>query len=201
MQMKKKGAVLLLLLAAVLVAPQIDAGQAFVKHQNLAEMCDEAAMIYRGKVLDIRESTKEMAGGELPVVTYRLEVSESFVGEFVEKGDKRYAEFTVAGSFKPTIRQVGDYAQLNVLPDPPALRIGEEYLLLTNAPNEHGLSNTIGMAQGCFHINGVGKAETVMNGAGNRGLFHGMPEAGLDAAEGGLSYAEISQIIRDGLAR
>lgn len=201
MQMKKTGAVLLLFVAAAIVAPQLDAGQAFVKHQNLAEMCDEAAMIYRGKVLDIRSDTKELAGGELPVVTYRVEVTESFKGDFVAKGDKRYAEFTVAGSFKPVLKRVGDYAQLNVLPDPPALRIGEEYLLLTNAPNEHGLSNTIGMAQGCFHVNGVGKAETVMNGAGNRGLFHGMPQQGLEAAEGGLSYAEISQIIRDGLAQ
>lgn len=200
MQMKKSGAMLLLFLAALLVAPRIDAGQTFVKHQNLAEMCGEAANIYRGKVLDVSTGTMAIAGGELPVVNFKLEVTESFKGEFVEKGDKRYAEFTVAGSFKSVLRTVGDYAQLNVLPDPPALRVGEEYLLLTNAPNEHGLSNTIGLAQGCFHISGVGKAEAVMNGAGNRGLFNGMPEQGL-AAQGSLSYAEIAQIIRDDVAQ
>ena len=137
MQMKKSGAVLLLL-AAFFVAPQIDAAQTFVKHQNLAEMCNEAAMIYRGRVLDISTGTKEIAGGEIPVVSYKLEVSESFKGDFVQKGDKRYAEITVAGSFKQVLKQVGDYAQLNMLPAPPAMREGEEYLLLTNAPNEYG---------------------------------------------------------------
>lgn len=200
MKMKKSGAALLLFLAALLIAPQINAGQTFVKHQNLAEMCDEAANIYRGKVLDVSSGTMELAGGELPIVTYKLEVGETFKGEFVEKGDKRYAEFTVAGSFKPVLRTVGDYAQLNTLPDPPALRVGEEYLLLTNRPNEHGLSNTIGLAQGCFHINGIGKAETVMNGANNAGLFRGMSQEGL-ASAGALSYAEIAQIIRDGIAQ
>jgi len=173
MQMKKSGAVLLLLLAAALVAPQIDAGQAFVKQQNLAEMCDEAANIYRGKVLDISTGSMEIAGGEIPTVTYKLEVSESFKGEYTRKGDKYYAEFTVAGSFKPVLARSGDLARLNTLPDPPALRVGEQYLLLTNAANQHGLSNTIGLAQGCFHINGVGKTETVMNGANNAGLFRG----------------------------
>jgi hypothetical protein len=200
MKLKKPGAVLLLLVAALLIAPQINAGQTFVKHQNLAEMCDEAASIYRGKVLDIESGTMEIAGGELPTVTYKLEVGDTFKGEYVEKGGKRYAEFTVAGSFKPIMRTVGDYAQLNMLPSPPALRVGEEYLLLTNAPNEHGLSNTIGLAQGCFHISGSAKGEVVMNGANNAGLFRGMSQEGL-AAAGALSYAEIAQIIRDGVAQ
>lgn len=200
MKMKKFGALGLLFVAALLIAPQVEAGQAFVKHQSLAEMCDEAANIYRGKVLDVSSGSMELAGGEVPTVTYKLEVSESFKGEYVRKGDKRYTEFTVVGSFKSVLRTVGDYAQLNTLPAPPALRVGEEYLLLTNAPNAHGLSNTIGLSQGCFHINGVGKAETVMNGANNAGLFRGMPQEGL-AAAGALSYAEIAQIIRDGAAQ
>jgi len=187
-------------LAAVVCVPSLISAATLVRHQNLAEMCDEAAMIYRGKVLDISTGSMALAGGELPVVNFKLEVSESFKGEFVQKGERRYAEFTVAGSFKPVLNQVGDYARLNTLPAPPALRVGEEYLLLTNAPNEHGLSNTIGMAQGCFHISGIGKAEVVRNGADNAGLFKGMPEQGL-ASQGALSYAEIAQIIRDDVAQ
>lgn len=197
MQSKKLGAALLLFVAAVLVAPQVDAAQTFVKHQNLQEMCDEAANIYRGKVLAINAGTMELGGGELPTVTYKLEVTESFKGSYTQKGERYFTEFTVAGSFKPIVRTVGDMAQLNMLPDPPALRVGEEYLLMTNAANQFGLSNTIGLAQGAFHIRGGAKGETVMNGASNVGLFNGMPQQGL-AAAGALSYAEIAQIIRDG---
>jgi hypothetical protein len=141
-----------------------------------------------------------MPGGELPTVTFKFEVTETFKGDFLHKGDQGYAEFTVPGSFKPLVRRVGEYEGRLVLPDPPALRVGEEYLVLTNASNEYGLSNTIGLGQGWFHISLQGRAEVVVNGASNSGLFRGMPEEGLEA-QGAVTYAEIAQIIRDELGQ
>ena len=185
----------LLLIAALIAGSQVDAGQAFVRHQNLSEMCDEAALIYRGKVVDISHGTVSMAGGELPTVTFKFEVTETFKGEFFRKEELFYAEFTVPGSFKPIVRRVGDYEGRLVLPDPPALTVGEEYLVLTNAANQYGLSNTIGLGQGWFHISSQNKTEVVVNGANNLGLFHGMPDEGLEA-QGPVSYSDIARIIR-----
>ena len=100
MRMMKLCSLLLALAVLALASPvQMQAATAYVKHQNLAEMCDEAAMIYRGKVLSITTGTVQIGSGELPTLTFKLEVTESFKGEFVQKGDKYYAELTVPGSF------------------------------------------------------------------------------------------------------
>ena len=196
MRTMKLCCLLLALAVLALTSPaQLNAATAYVKHQNLAEMTDEATMIYRGKVVSITGGTVAMAGGELPTVTFMIEVTESLRGKFIEKGGKRYAELTVPGAFHPVVRKVGEFQQRLVLPDPPGLRVGQEYLLLTNSPNKHGLSNTIGMAQGCFHIRGAGKTETVVNGANNAGLFHGMDAQHLAAAATELSYADLVQRI------
>ena len=190
MRTMKLCCLLLALAVLALTSPaQVHAATAYVKHQNLAEMTDEATMIYRGKVVSITGGTVAMAGGELPTVTFMIEVTESLRGEFIEKGGKRYAELTVPGAFHPVVRKVGEFQQRLVLPEPPGLRVGEEYLLLTNSPNEHGLSNTIGWAQGGVHISGAGKAEIVVNGANNAGLFQGMDAQHLAAAATELSYA------------
>jgi hypothetical protein len=45
---------------------------------NLAELVNRADRIYRGRVLSANEGTIDVTGGQLPVVTYRLQVDEIF---------------------------------------------------------------------------------------------------------------------------
>ncbi|MGH9903905.1 MAG: hypothetical protein ACRD68_19010, partial [Pyrinomonadaceae bacterium] len=51
-----------------------------VRQFNLAEMVQRADKIYRGRVLSATQGTIEAGGGQLPVVTYRLQVEELFRG-------------------------------------------------------------------------------------------------------------------------
>lgn len=209
MSYRKPGSLMLALLAVALFCPALQAAsQAFVRQQNLAEMTEEAALIYSGRVLRVESSIMDLAGGQLPTVTYTMEVTDQFKGTFQQKGDQRIATLTVAGSFKKVLGQVGNLQRLNTLPEPPAMRVGREYLVMANAPNQHGLSNTIGLGQGYFELVAekdsaasakAGRPVTsrrAVNRAGNSGLFRGMNEPKLVEAGKSLSYTDLADTIR-----
>lgn len=188
---------LVMLAALLLVAPAalFAAGQAIVLHQNLSEMTAEANRIYRGTVQAVEEGSVDLAGTTLPATTYRIAVSELFKGDVdQQKGDLRAVELKIVGTSKSILRMEGDLAVMSVLPAPPALVIGDDYLFFTNAPNAYGLANTIGLGQGYFHITGVGKAELAANELDNLGLFKGMGEG--FPAKGAVSYDALAELIR-----
>lgn len=193
--------VLLLLSAALIAAPHLEAGQAIVQHQNLSQMCDNAARIYRGEVLGVEESTVTIGSGEFPATAYQIKVTEGFLGDVDQQKDGvGIVELKMIGTNKRGPMKVeGDLAVLSVLPAPPQLAVGEEYLLLTNAPNANGLAYTIGMEQGSFRISGSGKVETAVNALDNVGLFAGM--AGNYPARGPIDYATLADAIRNQLGQ
>ena len=185
-------------LAALLMAfpgMLLAAGQAIVKQQNLSEMVAEADRVYRGTVISVNSGNLEINGRELPTTTFRIAIKEHFKGDVDEqKGDKMIAILQVAGSNKKYLRTEGDMAMLQVLPAPPQLKKGSDYLFLTNAPNAHGLSNTIGLAQGYFSISNIGGGEMAANSLDNLGLFRDMG-AGLPP-KGAVAYRELADMIR-----
>lgn len=189
-------------LMAVILAipsPTLASGQTFVRHQNLSEIVAEADRIYRGKVTSTKIENVEINGSSLATTTFKILVTEHFKGEVEEqKGDKRVAILRVAGTNKPYVRVQGDFAQLSLLPEPPRLKVGDEYLFFTNAPNAHGLSNTIGLGQGYFGINTVDDNELAANQLQNLGLFKDMGTS--MPSKGAVAYAELANMIRAEIA-
>ena len=87
MRVLKRSAVLVSFAFALLSSATLNA--AIVAQMNLEQMVNASERIFVGKVLGITESRVAMGGGEVPAVTYRIKVSESFKGSFDEiKGEK-----------------------------------------------------------------------------------------------------------------
>lgn len=187
------------LLAAVALA--LLAGQvmeaATVRQFNLEEMVDRADRIFRGTVLEAKEGTIQVGGGELPVVTYRIRVDEAFKGEFSEVKGQTIAEIRTLG--KPAASRSAA-RQLSTLPVLLRLEVGQDYLLLATTPSSAGLSTTVGLGQGSFRVFGKAGQESAVNEANNAGLFRGMT-AGRSAAGvpsgGPLPYPILADLIRD----
>lgn len=161
--MQFKRAAALCAVAALLCAPGFAATKPLVRQMNLGEVCDGADKIFRGRVLSTRVGSLEAGGAQLPTVTYGIAVEESFKGAYgLTKGDQTYVEVTMLGTLKPG--GVNNNGRASTLPELPRLEVGESYLLMTTAPSAIGLSTTVGLAQGCYHINA--KTEMATNGTG-----------------------------------
>jgi hypothetical protein len=148
-----------LALAALAVA-SLPAEATMLKQMNLADLSKGADRIFRGTVTGIDTSTVRAGGGTLPVVIYRIKVSDALKGQFVTKGGRTYAEVRMLGDLKTVRNASGAYEHVSVLRDLPRLRMGSEYLLFTTPPSRAGLSTTLGLGQGLFKIPGhVGRED------------------------------------------
>lgn len=179
--------VLWLVLAATLLATAAPATT--VLHMNLDGLCDRADKIFRGVVLDIEKGTVTAGGGELPTVTYTLEVTEDFVGNIVEVKGKKIATVTMVGTPSSLTDEPVDengIRRFSTLPSPPDMQIGHDYLLLTTPQSAIGLSTTVGLGQGCFSI----ENEKATNQFQNEGLYNGP-----------VAYDQLAADIRSALAQ
>lgn len=171
-----------------------------VLQMNLAQLCDRADKIFRGTVLDVREGTKQAGGGEIPTVTYRLRVDESFKGSYQVVKGMQIAEITMVGKPKAT-PHTSTLRAVPVLPDLPKLKVGNDYLLLTTQASSIGLSTTVGLGQGAFQLSGKPGQELAVNGNQNSGLLAGMGSSAVaktaaTSETGPIPYAELAQLIR-----
>jgi hypothetical protein len=172
---------------------------------NLEEMCARAHSSFRGTVLSSTAGKVAVGGGELSVVTYRLEVEESFRGEFETVKGVRIAEIKTLGKQAP-VRQ-GNVQFFSNVPRMPQMEIGRSYLVIATEPSRIGLSTSVGLGQGLFRIFSQGKDdETAVNEANNAGLFRGMTPAPAAAAvaraaapaipaRGPIAYQELARQI------
>lgn len=160
---------------------------------NLSDLCDRAGAIFSGTVLDVLPGTVSIGGGELPVLTYRIRVEESFKGSLVETKGGRIAEVTMVGKIRPA--EAGGAVSVPFLPDLPELKPGRRYLLFTTPPSAAGLSIMVGLGQGTFRVTGEGQGSTAVNRVDNLGLFR---ETGIESApaRGPVSYPWLSEQIR-----
>ena len=97
----------------------------------------------------------------------------------------------------------------------PELAIGQTYLVFTTQPSAIGLSAIVGLGQGAFRIEQVGKDEVAVNEVNNSGLFRDMTAPSAPAARslaapphppvsrrsGPISYDELARQIRTVLGR
>ena len=194
-----RSGVLVALIVAFIVGGA-DVRATSLEQLNLADLCARAHQVYRGTIVAVTAGTVEAGGGELPTVTYRIRVDESFHGDFVELKGEKFAEIQMLGDAKP---KVGDTVRANrFITDMPSGNVGESYLLFATKPSSIGLSTTVGLGQGWFRITGGRDKEFAVNRYNNRGLFRGMQGDAVSAAAGALPshgpvpYAQLSDYIR-----
>ena len=181
------------LLAVVSLVGAIEAIAATVRQMNLEDLCRHAGRIFRGTVLEIEEGTVEVGGGVLPTRTFSIRVDERFKGEFPTEKDVPIVEVRTLG--KTPVVQSGDARWLRVLPEPPALAVGETYLLFVTAPSAIGLSTTVGLGQGCFRIALDADREEAVNELDNVGLLPASRRSDL-APRGPIPYARLAAEVR-----
>ena len=155
--------VVLLLALTVLCGSTLFAST-LVQKMDVAEVCSRADMIFRGTVLSAKAGQIEAGGGTLATVTYQIEVTEAFQGDFITKGDQKVAEITMLAPGKD--QSVGELKRFAMLADLPTLEVGGDYLLMTSRPSAAGLSAPIGLGQGCYTISGKGEGLTAVNALG-----------------------------------
>ena len=143
---------------AVVLVAAVPAVATTVMQMNLVEMGQRSAQIYRGTVLSATEGTVEAGGGQLPIVTYRLQVEEAFRGDIPVVKGMRIAEIQMIGKSKP-VRRGNLRTRLRA-----AAHAGTghrpTYLVFTTQPSAIGLSAIVGLGQGAFRIDQAGKARS-----------------------------------------
>jgi hypothetical protein len=170
---------------------------ATMMHMNLDDMNQNAGKIFRGTVLEITSGEVELGGSMMPITTYILEVNEAFKGEFESVKGIQLAEVRMIGKTRPVT--VGTAQRFSAIPDMPQLRMGETYLLFSTQPSSAGLSTTVGLGQGCFHLSGAHLKEMVVNEFDNLGLFSGTGITDIPVS-GPVSYQRMATEIRTSLA-
>lgn len=156
---------------------------------NLAQMINSSDKVFVGTVIDVTESTVQGGGGDLPAITYRFQVSDTFKGDFEEIKGVKYTEVTMLGRIK-FIKE-----RKHPIEDFPLLYEGEEYLLIVAPVGPIGLTTTMGLGQGSFTLAGSADSKVALNGARNVGLFSGMNVGFPDGVA--ISYSDLAALIRD----
>lgn len=189
MRLTTRNFVVLLLAAVFVCGPGIEA--ASVLQMNLGSLCDRSDKVFRGRVMDSTAETVAAGGGEIPVVTYTIAVEEEFKGDF---GPKPVVTLRLLGSKTALVPVGGDIQRVSAFAGLPVLSVGQEYLLFTTQPSAIGLSTTVGLGHGCFHISAENKEELVVNEFDNVGIFAGF--AGMPAS-GPVTYDAMAAAIHD----
>ena len=186
MRERKRLAVLVSCAVAWLCASTVHA--AITAQMNLEQLVTQSERIFVGRVVSISESRVAMGGGELPAVTYRLAVSDTFKGEYEEIKGERFTDVTMVGTLKQVLS--GDHP----ITDFPVLQKGTTYLLFIAHSGPSGMTATMGLGQGCFHISGSDADKVALNLANNTGLFSGMNTGFADGQA--VPYSELADMIR-----
>lgn len=172
---------------AALTASTVNAATAM--QMNLAQMINGSDKVFVGTVIDVTESRVQGGGGELPAITYKFQVDDTFKGDFEEIKGVKYTEVTMIGRIK-NIKE-----RKHPITDFPLLYEGEQYLLVVAPAGPIGLTTTMGLGQGSFTLTGGSDSKVALNGANNVGLFSGMNVGFPDGVA--ISYNDLAALIRD----
>ena len=186
MRALKRSVLGLLAALTVLGGPPLYA--AIAAQMNLEQLVSGADRVFTGRVVGMSESRVQTGGGELPAVTYRLQVDDTFKGQFEEIKGVKFAEVTMLGSIKHV------KSGRHPIADFPLLREGNEYLLMIAPAGPSGLTATMGLGQGCFVVSRGPDGKAALNGANNVGLFAGMNVRLQDGTA--APYDELASTIR-----
>jgi len=162
-----------------------------LKHMNLEELAGNADKIFTGRVIDANKATVTIGGADLPTVTYTVMVETPFQGTFPPVKEEPIVNIQMIHSGAPA--RSGDLVHRSPLPATPDIQIGQRYVFFTTAPSAAGLSTTVGLGQGRFHIIGEPGDELAVNEYDNIGLFDRMNVSW--AGQGPISYRTLTEQI------
>lgn len=154
---------------------------------DIGELSQNSHIAFRGTVLSEKDTSIAIGGAMFPAVTYRVAVSETLIGssaDFVEKEGNRVAVITMLKS--KGNQRIGNVIRFAKFSGLPTLKVGDEYMLMMTRPSSVGLSTTVGLEQGCFHIDG--KTGMATNALNNQGLS--------PTINGPVSYTALANAVR-----
>lgn len=169
----KRRLVLSLATTLALTFAAIPASAAMVMQMGLGDLVSNADKVFRGTVLTKEPGTVYAGGGELSTVVYTIRVDDALKGDFGAGKESAMLVLTVLGNLKADTT-TGEVKRLFVMDMNPDLSVGSNYVLFTTAPSAVGLSTTVGLDQGLFHIfNNADGRDMTANSLGNQGIFGG----------------------------
>ena len=163
----------LLSLTLIVVTASWTTHAALVKKMSLSEMVGNADKVFRATVMSKEPGSLQAGGGELSTIVYTLRIDDPIKGDFGSGKEGQVLQFIMLGSMKSSL-VVGTQKRLTNLQINPDLQLGSDYVLFTTARSSVGLSTTVGLGQGLFHLsNDSNGRDMVVNSLGNQGLFSG----------------------------
>ena len=171
--MKRRRLVLSLATTLALTFAAVMASAAMVMAMGLGDLVSNADKVFRGTVLTKEPGIVNVGGGELSTVVYTIRVDDALKGDFGAGKDATVLELTMLGNLKAD-GSTGNTKRLFAVDMNPDLKVGSDYVLFTTPPSAVGLSTTVGLDQGLFHIfNNADGRDMTANGLGNQGIFGG----------------------------
>ncbi|HEX5036399.1 MAG TPA: hypothetical protein VFX30_04510 [bacterium] len=154
-------------LAAVALALSAPAWALTVLQLNLEQLTGLSEKVFVGRCVDVAQE-KDAKGRTVQKVTF--DVLQTLKGEPEKQVTFRQLGFveSAAGLEAPTDVQIQSLDR-----DLPHYQVGEESIVFLSAVGGSGITAPVGLGQGKFTVSGTGASKTVVNGAGNRGLFIG----------------------------
>jgi hypothetical protein len=134
---------------------------------NLEQLTGLSEKVFVGRCVDVTQE-KDAKGRTVQKVTF--DVLQMLKGEPEKQVTFQQLGFVegAAGLDAATDVQVQSLDR-----DLPHYQVGEESVVFLSAPGGSGITAPVGLGQGKFAVSGSGEAKTVVNAAGNRGLFIG----------------------------
>ncbi|MBN1477900.1 hypothetical protein JXA47_14190 [Candidatus Sumerlaeota bacterium] len=143
-------------------------GCALALSMNLEEMVSRADTVFVGECVSAEASQTLVGGASLPVTVFTFSVEEMIRG--AGRGTLTFRQFG-----HPPSSAAGTRGMDNMATFAP----GERYLLLLAAPvRPGGLTTTIGLDQGAFHLEEIEGQFVALNGRNNLGLLSGLSPSG-----------------------
>lgn len=170
-----------------------------VLQMNLEEMTPRADTIFRGTLIDVEGASISFGGGNIPILTYKYRVDEVFKGQVNTVKGVQIAEVKMLGTLDK------QRAGKRIIESFPLYAIGEDYLMFVAPAGITGLTTTMGLGQGSFHIYSAGKQEMAVNEHNNINIFAApntqqrsvqSAAAGTGNDEGPISYRALADHIK-----
>lgn len=156
-----------LLLVFALLAVSIPAFSLTVLQLNLEQLTALSEKVFIGRCASVIQE-KDSSGRPVQVITY--DVEEMLKGEPAARVTFRQLGLADEGS---DLQGLGGVTTVGVFRELPRYTAGEEAVVFLSEESRLGLTAPVGLMQGKFDVKAADGIKTVINGAGNRGLFIG----------------------------
>jgi hypothetical protein len=157
-------------LAAFVLALSPPAWALTVLQLNLEQLTGLSEKVFVGRCVDVQQE-KDAKGRNVQKVTF--DVIEMLKGDPEAQVTFLQLGLVDGTAGAPGLSLPSDVRVQSLDRDLPHYEVGEESVVFLSAPGGSGLTSPVGLEQGKFAVQSEDGSKTVVNGAGNRGLFIG----------------------------